>query len=111
MAEPYRKNPDTEPSSLPDILGTLDSDEINLGPPDEPVRVPLVIYIGGIKRIIGDALVRGNMVEAYIDPVKGRTLERSIIDGTLTTVSIEFNPAPAVPVLNEDGHVTWRKDY
>lgn len=108
MPEPYEKNPDTEPPTLSDCLESLDSEELALGPPDTQLRVPLVIYIGSKRRVVGDAVVRGNNIEAFIDPVKGRTLERAVIDGTLQNVSVELNPAPAVPVL-EDGHVHWRK--
>ena len=109
MIEPYEKNPSTEPPTLAECLEGLDSEELESGP--MPVRVPLVIYIGEERRIIGDAVVKGNEIEAFIDPPKGRTLAKAIEQGVIDNVSVTFNPPPAVPVLNEDGHVQWRKTY
>lgn len=78
---------------------------------EEPVRVPLVIYIGDDRKIIGDAIVKQDgEIEAFIDPVKGRDLAHLVERGILQNVSITFNAPPAIPQL-EDGHIRWKKDY
>lgn len=82
--------------------------ELNTG--DEPVRVPLVIYFGGERKIVGDAVVTGDKIEAFIDPAKGRNIADAITRGVIQTVSVQFNAPPAIPVL-ENGHVRWKKDY
>ena len=112
MAEPYRKNPDTEPPSLPDILGSLDDDGTTLGT-DLPARVPLVIYIGDERRIVGDAVVMPDgQIEAHVDPPKGRHLAELIQNDIIKNVSVTFNAPPAVPFFDPvTGHVRWKKDY
>jgi hypothetical protein len=112
MAEPYRKNPETEPPSLPDILGKLDDEATTLGG-DLPARVPLVIYIGDERKIVGDAVVRQDgIIEAHVDPPKGRHLAELVTIGMIRDVSVTFNAPPAVPILDPDtGHVRWKKDY
>lgn len=77
----------------------------------EPLRVPLVIYIGDVKRIIGEALVTGPKVEAYITPAEDTdVLERMVRDRVITNVSVAFNAPPAIPVMR-DGNIRWEKDY
>lgn len=102
-------NEQHHPPTLPEILGDLDNEELSSSP--EPVRVPLVIYVGDDRRIVGDAIVKGNEIEAFIEPAKGRDLVRLVQDGTINSVSVTFNAPPAIPVLGENGHVRWKKDY
>lgn len=54
--------------------------------------VPLVVYIGGERRIVGDAEVVGNEIHAHI--AEGGHLERMISDGVISTVSVGFEIPP-----------------
>jgi hypothetical protein len=76
-------------------------------------RVPLTVYIGGIKRIVGNAEVEGDQINAYIDPKAdiGKALIDLVNNGVLQTVSIAFNAPPATPVVDKDGQVQWHKNY
>jgi hypothetical protein len=77
----------------------------------DSVEVPLVIYIGDIRRIIGRAVVTGGEVEAYIDPELGTAnLVDMITDGVIQGVSVTFNAPPATPVY-KDGTIRWEKNY
>jgi hypothetical protein len=80
---------------------------------DDRRRVPLTVYIGGIKRIVGVAVLEGDQVDAYIDPKAD--LAQALIDlvssGVLQTVSIAFNAPPATPVINNEGQINWHKNY
>jgi hypothetical protein len=79
--------------------------------PSDPVEVPLVIYIGNLRRIIGRAVVTGGEVSAYIDPSLGTAdLEHMITDGIIQGVSVSFNAPPATPVY-KDGTIRWEKNY
>lgn len=81
---------------------------------EEDVTVPLVIYIGGERRIIGHAVVKGGEVRCFVDKTReNEVLEELLEDireGRLTSLSVEINPPPATPVLRA-GHVAWVKDY
>jgi hypothetical protein len=76
-------------------------------------RVPLTVYIGGIKRIVGYAEVEGDQINAYIDPKAdiGQILVDLVTDGVIQTVSVAFNAPPATPVIEDGGRVIWRKNY
>jgi hypothetical protein len=76
-------------------------------------RVPLTVYIGGIKRIVGYAEVEGDQINAYIDPKAdiGQILVNLVTDGVIQTVSVAFNAPPATPVVGKDGQVNWLKNY
>jgi hypothetical protein len=86
--------------------GTVIPDPIT----EESIRVPLTIYVGEERRILGHAIVTGNDVQAYYDPVADQPLLQAIQHGTIQSVSLQFNAPPAIPVL-EDGHVRWKKAY
>lgn len=76
-----------------------------------PVKVPLVIYIGEERRIIGEAIVVGNRVEAYITPAdEPEVLCRMVENGLIQNVSVAFNAPPAIPV-GENGDIRWVKNY
>lgn len=89
-----------------------DFPELIVKPPNgsEEVHVPLVIYIGDERKIIGEARVIGNCVEAYIIPADGNDLARMVTNGIIQDVSVSFNAPPAVPV-DENGHIRWLKTY
>jgi hypothetical protein len=78
------------------------------------VHVPLVVYIGNQRRILGEAVVTGDGIEAYIaeenhgDAV--RFLVEMITHGVIQNVSVTFNAPPAIPVY-KDGNITWVKNY
>jgi hypothetical protein len=79
--------------------------------PSDPVEVPLVIYIGDVRRIIGRAVVTGGEVSAYIDQSLGTAdLVSMITDGVIQGVSVSFNAPPATPVYR-DGTIRWEKNY
>jgi hypothetical protein len=81
--------------------------------PEEPVRIPLVVYINEQKKIIGDAVVKGGHIEAHFDPNVQEPIEEVaelIQVGIIQNVSIEFNAPPAVPLLR-DGTIRWVKSY
>lgn len=66
--------------------------------PAEPKKVPLVIYVGGERRIIGTATITDNEVASYIDRDDGQELERLIQSGIIGSVSITFkSDGPAIP--------------
>lgn len=90
------------------------------GNPKQPNRedrrkLPLTVYIGGVRRIIGEAVIEDDgRVEAYIDPKAdiGQALINLVTDGVLQTVSIAFDAPPATPRINPDnGHIDWLKNY
>lgn len=76
-------------------------------------RVPLEVYIGGIRRIVGHAEIEGDRIDAYIDPKAdiGQILVDLVTDGIIQTVSVAFNAPPATPVVDKDGRVNWHKNY
>jgi hypothetical protein len=79
--------------------------------PKEPVHVPLVIYIGGVRRIIGDATVEGEQVAAHIhDEEPAKELCHLIENGVIQSVSVAFNAPPSTPVW-KDGSIRWEKNY
>jgi hypothetical protein len=77
--------------------------------PEEPVYVPLVIYIGEDRRIIGDARVTGNRVECYIHPDPGNDLCEMVRKGVLQTITVSFDAPPRTPVL-EGEHIRWMRN-
>ena len=83
--------------------------------PGDRRRVPLTVYIGGIRRIIGEAVVEDDgRIEAYIDPKAdiGQALVDLVQEGVLQTVSIAFNAPPATPRIDpETGAISWHKNY
>lgn len=83
--------------------------------PGDRRMVPLTIYIGGVRRIIGEAVLEDDgRVEAYIDPSKteiGKALVDLVQTGVLQTCSIAFNAPPATPRIKADGNIDWIKNY
>ncbi len=79
-------------------------------PKEEPIRVPLVIYIGDERKIIGEADVVGDKVTGYIDPQLGKDLGSLVNDGTIQNVSVAFNAPPSTPVCR-DGRIKWIRNY
>jgi hypothetical protein len=77
----------------------------------EPVRVPLTVYIGEERHILGEAVVVGNHVKAYILPGVGKDLGDLVQNGLIQNVSVTFNAPPATPVLTETGTIKWVKHY
>jgi hypothetical protein len=71
--------------------------------PGSPQTVPLTIYIGEEKHIVGTATVIGRKVHAQITSRDGRHLEQLVQQGIIDGVSVYFStvgPAmPAHPVL------------
>lgn len=83
---------------------------------DDRRRVPLTVYIGGVRRIIGVAVVENDGgVEAYIDPKAdyGQALIDLVQGGVLQTMSLAFNAPPATPYIdpNDPEHIQWLKNY
>lgn len=78
-------------------------------------RVPLTIYIGGVRKIIGFAVVEDDgKVEAWIDPKAeiGDALIDLVQSGTVQTMSLAFNAPPATPRVNQEtGQIDWLKNY
>lgn len=77
----------------------------------EPVRVPLTIYIGEERHILGEAVVVGNHVSAYVLPGIGKTLGDLVQNGLIQNVSVAFNAPPATPVVTEAGTIKWVRNY
>jgi hypothetical protein len=81
---------------------------------EEDITVPLVIYIGGERRVIGTAVVTGDEVRCFVDKTRDdeilEELLEEIREGRLTSLSVQINPPPATPVLRA-GHVAWVTDY
>jgi hypothetical protein len=80
---------------------------------DDRFTVPLTVYIGGVRRIIGTARVEGDQIEAYIDPKEhvGKALTDLIANDVIRDVSIAFNAPPATPRINPEGQIDWLKNY
>jgi hypothetical protein len=82
--------------------------------PEEDVTVPLVIYIGGERRVLGHAVVTSEEVQCFLDESRSAELleeiREGIREGWLKNLSVQINPPPATPVVR-DGHVTWVTDY
>ena len=78
--------------------------------PDTPIHVPLTVYVGDNKKIVGDAVIEGNMVEAHIDNELGKELAHFVETGIIQSVSVAFNAPPAIPLLR-DGTIRWVKNY
>jgi hypothetical protein len=76
-------------------------------------RIPLEVYIGGIRRIVGHAEIESDRIDAYIDPKAdvGQALIDLVSEGVLQTVSIAFNAPPATPVVDDSGRINWHKNY
>lgn len=82
--------------------------------PGDRRMVPLTVYIGGIRRIIGEAVIEDDgRFEAYLDPKTeiGDALVDLVQSGVLQTASLAFNAPPATPVVDNEGHVEWHKNY
>ena len=82
--------------------------------PGDRRKLPLTVYIGGVRRIIGEAVIEDDgRVEAYIDPKAdiGQALINLVTDGVLQTVSIAFDAPPATPAIDTDGRIKWLKNY
>jgi hypothetical protein len=78
---------------------------------EEPVYVPLTIYVGNDRRIIGDARVVGNRVEAVIHPKPGEELFQLAREGIIQSVSVAFNAPPATPIVEDGKHIRWVRNY
>jgi hypothetical protein len=78
--------------------------------PEEPVHVPLVVYVGDEKKVIGDAVVKGDQISAFIEPAVGECLEKLLEHGVIQNISVTFNAPPSVPILR-DGTIRWVKSY
>jgi hypothetical protein len=61
-----------------------------------PKTVPLVIYIGMVRRIVGTATVTGDGVIGYVNANDAGDLERLINDQILTTVYVKFGMEEAL---------------
>jgi hypothetical protein len=70
--------------------------------PDEPKTVPLSVYLGDKKFIVGTATVIGRKVHAQIKPEDGRELEYLVQRGLIDGITVRFSTAgPAVPAEPE----------
>jgi hypothetical protein len=79
----------------------------------KPSRIPLDIYIGGIKKISGEAEVTESHFKAFVDSRREPELTeivRLIENGIIQNVAVVFNAPPATPVL-KDGHARWEKNF
>jgi hypothetical protein len=76
------------------------------------VHVPLQLYIGNQRKIVGEAVVTESGIEAYIDSASYREtaeiLYEMITDGVIQGVSVSFNAPPAIPMY-ENGTIRWMK--
>jgi hypothetical protein len=83
--------------------------------PGDRRRIPLTIYIGGVRRIIGEAVLEDDgRVECYIDPKAdlGDALIDLVQSGVLQTMSLAFNAPPATPRVDpKSGRIDWLKNY
>jgi hypothetical protein len=84
--------------------------------PGDRRKLPLTVYIGGVRRIVGEAVIEDDgRVEAYIDPKAdiGQALIDLVTDGVLQTVSIAFDAPPATPWIDpkDPEHIQWLKNY
>jgi hypothetical protein len=77
----------------------------------EPVRVPLTIYIGEERHILGEAVVVGNHVRCYILPGIGKDLGDLVQNGLIQNVSVAFNTPPATPKITPAGRIKWVRNY
>lgn len=77
----------------------------------EPVRVPLTVYIGDERHILGEADVVGNKVTAYILPGIGRELGDLVTNGLIQNISVAFNAPPATPKITPEGKIKWVRNY
>lgn len=77
----------------------------------EPVRVPLTVYIGEERHILGEAVVVGNHVKAYVLPGIGKDLGDLVQNGLIQNISVAFNAPPATPILTEAGRIKWVRNY
>ncbi len=96
---------------LKDKTRPVVDEELARSPEQEPVRVPLTIYIGEERHILGEAVVVGNHVTAHVLPGVGRTLGDLVQNGLIQNVSVAFNAPPATPVLTEAGKIKWVRNY
>lgn len=86
-------------------------DEELARPEHEPVRVPLTIYIGEERHILGEAVVIGNHVKAYVLPGIGRELGDLVRNGLIQNISVAFNAPPATPKITPEGRIKWVQNY
>lgn len=77
---------------------------------DKPLKVPLVLYIGEERKIIGEAVVTGDEITAYVTPQRDHILRDLIENDVIQSVSVTFNAPPAIPVF-KDGTVRWVRHY
>jgi hypothetical protein len=80
-------------------------------PEHQPVRVPLTIYIGEERHILGEAEVVGNQVFAYVLPGIGRDLGDLIRNGSIQNMSVAFNTPPSTPKVTDGGRIRWIRNY
>ena len=77
---------------------------------EENITVPLVIYIGDERKIVGNAVVTGEEIRCFIHESRSDDILDALRRGRLTHLSVQINPPPATPLVI-DGKVKWVKDY
>lgn len=77
---------------------------------EEDITVPLVIYIGDERRIVGNAVVTGTEVRCFVHASRSGDVLKWIRERVITNLSVTVNPPPATPLVI-DGKVKWVKDY
>lgn len=69
----------------------------------EGKTVPLVIYIGETRKIVGTATVYGDNIIGHLDEEKDEGLAKLIQEGVITSASLSFKTAgPAYPAFSLD---------
>ena len=81
--------------------------------PYKPAKtVPLVIWIGEEKRIVGEATVIGNIVHGQIDEIDGAVLIQMITEGVVDELTVSFkNSEPVHPVLPFEGKIGFEEGW
>jgi hypothetical protein len=79
------------------------------------IHAPLSVYFGSERVVMGEAVVSGGNIEAFVDgeanPKAAEILYRMIVAGVILDVSVTFNAPPATPVCRRDGSVKWMKNF
>ena len=78
--------------ALSRLMENIESGKIKLdtSTPAEPKTVPLVIWVGEEKRIVGEATVIGNTVHGQVDEVDGAGLIQMITEGVVDGLAVSF---------------------
>jgi hypothetical protein len=63
----------------------------------KPYTVPLVMYIDGKRRVVGESVIKGEIAESFLYDTRDGEMAKRAIQPALNAISFEFNPPKPEP--------------